>query len=346
MPTVVVCGENPNDANGPAIRLLEGRGFDVRVVDDVLFGQGNRSDEEEIECLKGANATVAWGERYPAGVIEALPDLRVIARMGVGFDKVDLKSASERGVVVTVTPNANHEAVAEHALAFIMSLAKLIVTGNKRMREGEWPSGPGKPLRGTTLGIVGLGRIGRSLAVRAVAMRMRVIATELYPDREFVAEHGIELVDLDTLLGSSDYVSLHCPLNDETRGFINKTTLESMNPNGVLINTARGGLVVEDDLHDALKSGRSPGRGWTCSRRSRPTRTTPCTSWTTSSCRRTWRGTTSFRWWRWPWKPRRTSSTSTTASGRAARSSTGTLRVAGAGDGVDAGLVGVDGHGV
>ena len=261
MPTVVVCGENPNDANGPAIRLLEGRGFDVRVVDDVLFGQGNRSDEEEIEQLKGANATVAWGERYPAAVIEGLPDLRVIARMGVGFDKVDLKSASERGVVVTVTPNANHEAVAEHALAFIMSLAKLIVIGNKRMREGEWPSGPGKPLRGSTLGIVGLGRIGRSLAVRAVAMRMRVIATELYPDREFVAEHGIELVDLDTLLGSSDYVSLHCPLNDETRGFINKTTLESMNPNGVLINTARGGLVVERDLTDALRSGQIRAAG-------------------------------------------------------------------------------------
>ncbi len=261
MPTVVVSGDNPNDANGPAVRLLEGRGFDVRVVDDVLFGQGNRSDEEEIEYLKGANGVVAWGERYPAAVIEALPDLRVIARMGVGFDKVDLKSASERGVVVTVTPNANHEAVAEHALAFIMSLAKLMVTGNKRMREGEWPSGPGKPLRGSTLGIVGLGRIGRSLAVRAVAMRMRVIATELYPDREFVAEHGIELVDLDTLLGSSDYVSLHCPLNDETRGFVNKTMLESMNPNGVLINTARGGLVVESDLVDALKSGQIAGAG-------------------------------------------------------------------------------------
>ena len=261
VPTVVVCGENPNDANGPAIRLLEGRGFDVRVVDDVLFGQGNRSNEEEIECLKGANATVAWGERYPAAVIEALPDLRVIARMGVGFDKVDLKTASERGVVVTVTPNANHEAVAEHALAFIMSLAKLIVIGNKRMQQGEWPSGPGKPLRGTTLGIVGLGRIGRSLAVRAVAMRMRVIVTELYPDHEFVAEHGIELVDLDTLLGSSDYVSLHCPLNDETRGFINKTTLATMNPDGVLINTARGGLVVESDLVDALRSGQIAGAG-------------------------------------------------------------------------------------
>ena len=261
MPTVVVSGDNPNGANEPAIKLLEGRGFDVRVVDDVLFGQGNRSDEEQIEYLKGANATVAWGERYPAAVIEALPDLRVVARMGVGFDKVDLKTASERGVVVTITPNANHEAVAEHALALIMGLAKTIVTSDRRMREGGWPAGPGKALRGSTLGIVGLGRIGRSLAVRAVAMRMRVIATELYPDRAFVEEHGIELVDLETLLGGSDYVSLHCPLNDETRGFVNKTFLESMNPNGVLINTARGGLVVEDDLHEALKSGQIAGAG-------------------------------------------------------------------------------------
>ena len=261
MPTVVVSGDNPNDANGPAVRLLEGRGFDVRVVTDVLFGQGNRSDEEEIEYLKGANGVVAWGERYPATVIEGLPDLKVIARMGVGFDKVDLKSASERGVVVTITPNSNHEAVAEHALSLIMGIAKATVTVDRTMRDGGWPSAPRKALRGSTLGIVGLGRIGRSLAVRAVAMRMRVIAAELYPDREFVDEHGIEIVDLDTLLASSDYVSLHCPLNDETRGFINKTTLESMNPNGALINTARGGLVVESDLTDALASGQIAGAG-------------------------------------------------------------------------------------
>ena len=261
MPTVVVSGDNPNDANGPAVRLLEGRGFDVRVVTDVLFGQGNRSDEEEIEYLKEANGVVAWGERYPATVIEGLPDLKVIARMGVGFDKVDLKSASERGVVVTITPNSNHEAVAEHALSLIMGIAKATVTVDRAMRVGGWPSAPRKAIRGSTLGIVGLGRIGRSLAARAAAMRMRVIAAELYPDREFVDRYGIEIVDLDTLLASSDYVSLHCPLNDETRGFINKTTLESMNPNGALINTARGGLVVESDLTDALASGQIAGAG-------------------------------------------------------------------------------------
>ena len=261
MPTVVFSGDNPNNANEPAIRLLKGRGFDVRVVDDMMFGQGHRSDEEEIEFLKGAEGVVAWGERYPAPVLEGLPDLRVIARMGVGFDKIDLDKANEQGVVITITPNSNHEAVAEQALALIMGLAKETITVDRAMRNGEWPAEPRKPLRGSTLGIVGLGRIGRSLAVRAAGMRMRLMATELYPDREFVSEHGIELVDLDTLLGSADYVSLHCPLNDETRGFINKTTLASMNPNGVLINTARGGLVVESDLVDALRSGQIAGAG-------------------------------------------------------------------------------------
>ena len=193
MPTVVFSGDNPNDANVPAVRLLEDRGFDVRVVDDLMFGQGHRSDEEEIEFLKGAEAVVAWGERYPAPVLEGLPDLRVIARMGVGFDRIDLDKANERGVVITITPNSNHEAVAEQALALIMGIAKETVTVDRAMRNGEWPAEPRKPLRGSTLGIVGLGRIGRSLAVRAAGMKMQLIATELYPDREFVAEHGIEL---------------------------------------------------------------------------------------------------------------------------------------------------------
>ena len=143
MPTVVVSGDNPNDANGPAIRLLEGRGFDVRVVDDVMFGQGLRSDEEEIEYLKGANAVVAWGERYAAAVIEGLPDLRVIARLGVGFDRVDLKSASERGVVVTITPNSNHEAVAEHALALIMGLPRPSWRATRRCEPAGGPGGRG-----------------------------------------------------------------------------------------------------------------------------------------------------------------------------------------------------------
>ncbi len=261
MPSVVISGHNANDANAPAIRLLQSSGFDVRVVDDSQFGQGLLTDTEEIAILRGADAVVAWGERYPAPVLEGLPKLRAIARLGVGFDKIDMDVASDRGVVVTITPNSNHEAVAEQAVALIMGLAKSIASSDKAMRSGGWPNVARKPIRGSTLGIVGLGRIGRSLAVRAVAMRMRVIATELYPDKAFVEENSIELVDLDTLLAESDYVSLNCPLNDETRGFMNTEKFASMKPSGSLINTARGGLVVEADLVDALKSGQVAGAG-------------------------------------------------------------------------------------
>ena len=111
------------------------------------------------------------------------------------------------------------------------------------------------------LGIVGLGRIGKSLAVRAQAMKMDVIATESMPDEAFVEQHGIELLDLNELLRRADHVSLHCPLSDETRGLINSEALDLMRPDATLVNTARGGLVVEADLVDALKSGRIEGAG-------------------------------------------------------------------------------------
>jgi phosphoglycerate dehydrogenase-like enzyme len=117
------------------------------------------------------------------------------------------------------------------------------------------------PLRQSTLGIVGLGRIGRSLATRAKGMGMKLIAAELYPDLAFVEEHGIRLVDLDTLLAEADYVSLNCPLSDETRGLIDADKLSRMKPSGVLVNTARGGLVVEADLVEAIRAGAIGGAG-------------------------------------------------------------------------------------
>jgi phosphoglycerate dehydrogenase-like enzyme len=202
---------------------------------------------------------LAWGEKYTRGVLAALPELRVIARIGVGLDSVDIPAATERGIAVTVTPTANHEAVAEHAMALLFAAAKSIPRDDKATRAGEWPIQMHQPVRGKTLGIVGLGRIGRDTAVRALAMRMRVIATEKYPDQAFVEQHGIELMELDALLTRSDYVSLHCPLTEETRGLINRQRLAQMRPDSVLINTARGGLVVEEHLLEALTAGQLRG---------------------------------------------------------------------------------------
>jgi phosphoglycerate dehydrogenase-like enzyme len=132
---------------------------------------------------------------------------------------------------------------------------------DRAVRAGRWPREPLTPARGKTLGIIGLGRIGQSVAVRAAAFGMHVVAHEKFPNREFVARHGIELVDLDTLLARSDFVTLHVPLSSETRGLINRATLARMKRGSILVNTARGGLVVESDLLDALKSGHLAGAG-------------------------------------------------------------------------------------
>ncbi len=261
MPTVLIGTKTGVVETEPHVKLLQKTGFDVRLVNDRRFALGLQSDEDVVDVLQGVSATIASGTRYTAKVLESLPDLRVIARAGVGFDRVDIAAATANNVVVTITPNSNHGAVAEHAMALILSLAKSLVSADKTMRAGEWPSTPRRPIRGSTLGIVGLGRIGRSLATRAQAMKMRVIAAESMPDKEFVESHRIELMGLDDLLRRADYISLHCPLTEETRGMINRETLTLMKRGASIVNTARGELVVEADLADALSTGRIASAG-------------------------------------------------------------------------------------
>ena len=261
MPTVLISQNRQDQDDGPHQSLFRENGFEVRTVVDFPFSRGLTSDEHVIEVLEGASAVIAGGTRYTANVLKNLPDLRVIARAGVGFDKVDIAAATANDVVVTITPNANYEAVAEHAMTLVMALAKSLLSGDKTLRGGEWANNPRMPLRGSTLGIVGLGRIGRSLAVRALGMQMHVVATELYPDEAFVKENGIELLDLDTLLRGADFISLHCPLTEDTGGMINSQKFALMKPGASLVNTARGGLIVEADLVDALRSGQIASAG-------------------------------------------------------------------------------------
>ena len=255
MTSVLITPESMLDGIGPYVAMLKEAGFEVRYPKDPQFARGLLSDEETIEELKGVTATLAGGEVYTNRVLEALPELRVIARSGVGFDRVDMAAATQRGVVVTITPTANHEAVAEHALALLFAVTKFIIPHDREVRAGGWARRSMDPVRGQTLGIVGLGRIGRSMAVRSAALGMKVIAAEKFPDQQFIKQHGIELLDLDTLLGRADFVTIHCPLNDETRGLFDKATFAKMKPDSVLINTARGPIVVEADLLETPTSG-------------------------------------------------------------------------------------------
>jgi phosphoglycerate dehydrogenase-like enzyme len=261
MPVVLITPETYIQNPGSYVGILQQAGFEVRYPRNKLLARGLASEEETIAELKGAQAVIAGGENFTARVIESLPALRVIARAGVGYDRVDVAAATRRGVVLTITPTSNHEAVAEHALALMFAVAKNIVVNDRDTRQGAWARRPTTPLRGQTLGIVGLGRIGRSTAVRGLALGMMVLAAETMPDMGFVQKHGVQLVPLDQLLARSDFVSIHCPLCDATRGMCNAGFFSHMKPGSVFINTSRGGLVVERDLLAALKSGRPAAAG-------------------------------------------------------------------------------------
>jgi phosphoglycerate dehydrogenase-like enzyme len=241
--------------------MLRAAGFEVRYPKNRYLARGLCGEQETIEELQAAAAVLAGGEHYCEAVLAALPNLRVIARVGVGYDRVDVAAATARGIPVTITPKSNHEAVAELALALLLALTKSIVVNDKHVRAGNWPRKLLTPLRGRTFGVFGLGRIGRSTAVRAAALGMKVIAADKYPDEEFAQQHNIRLVDFDTLLAESDYLSIHCPLTEETLGLFNKQVFDKMKRGAVLVNTARGKLVVESDLLEALRCGQLRGAG-------------------------------------------------------------------------------------
>jgi phosphoglycerate dehydrogenase-like enzyme len=194
-------------------------------------------------------------------VIEANPQLRVIARAGVGYDAVDLAAATEHGIAVCITPGTNQDAVAEHAFALMLALVKNLIAQHDGTVAGLWPRQANLPLRGRTLGIAGLGRIGKAVAVRGAAFGMPLLAYEPYPDEAFVRQYGVRLLPLDRLLAESDFLSLHLPLTPESKHFIRKQTLARMKPTAFLVNTARGGLVCEADLYEALTAGRLAGAG-------------------------------------------------------------------------------------
>lgn len=250
-----------NKPDRPYVKMLQKAGFEVRYPANPDLVTGNCSDEATVSALQGIAAIIAGGENFNVNVLSSLPELRVIARAGVGFDRVDVPAATERGIPVTITPTANHEAVAEQALTLLLAVAKGIVWRDTAVRKGQWPKQPLKPVRGRTLGILGLGRIGRSMALRAAGIGMKVIAVETHPDLEFVQAHDIELVDLDALLARSDYVTLHCPLSEETFHLFDRSLFAKMKPGAALINTARGPLVLETDLHEALTSGQLGAAG-------------------------------------------------------------------------------------
>ncbi len=229
-------------------------------------GKGTPTEAEVIESLEGCTAVIAGQEPYTAEVFDACPELRLVVRFGVGFDAVDVPAATERGVLVATIPGTNDWGVADHTMGLILDLAHGISRHDRTMRRGEWQVRRGIDVWQATLGIVGLGRIGRAVALRAAGFDMRVIAYEPDPVMEFVEEQGIELISMDEVLRQSDFVTLHLPSMAETEKIVDAEKLALMKETAFLINTSRGNLVDEDALYAAVKSGEIAGAGidaWT-----------------------------------------------------------------------------------
>lgn len=216
----------------------------------------------EIERLAaGADGWIVGVAPVTRRLLTVLPVLQIIARRGVGYDRVDVAAARDLGRVVTIAAGGNEPSVAEHALALMLGLAKRLPEFRDDARTGAWQARIGGDLGGRTVGLVGLGRIGRHLARLLSGFGVTMLAHDTAPDREFLAEHSIELTGLSDLLVRSDFVSLHLPLAPGTRHLIGAEELSRMKPSAVLINTARGGLIDEAALLAALQANRLAGAG-------------------------------------------------------------------------------------
>jgi D-3-phosphoglycerate dehydrogenase len=242
----------------PMIKL---KNAGMRVID--LRGSGIE-DDDFIKALKQADAVLCGNDlQVNEDLLDLAPKVKVIAKLGVGLDTVDIDAASRHGAIVFHTPGANNQAVADHTFALILSLARRILFCDQSLREKRWEHTKimGVEIWQKTMGIIGLGAIGRCVALRAKGFQMKVVAYDPYWPAEFADQEGIEQMPLDELLKVADVVTIHVPLTPENKGLINARAFKLMKPTALLINAARGAIVAESDLYQALKNGEIGGAG-------------------------------------------------------------------------------------
>ncbi|MDI6703106.1 MAG: phosphoglycerate dehydrogenase [bacterium] len=219
-------------------------------------------EEELVSCISRYNALIVRSEtKVTKNIIGAAQNLKVIGRAGVGVDNIDVMEATKRGIVVMNVPGGNTISAAEHTMALLLSLSRNIPQANKSLKEKEWNRKRfrGVELNGKTLGIIGLGRIGREVAKRAKSFVMKVIAFDPYVSEDQAKVIGVELVELEDIYKESDYITLHIPSSDKTRHLISRDEFSKMKPGVRIINCARGGIIDEEALYEAMKEGKVAG---------------------------------------------------------------------------------------
>ena len=255
---VLVTPRSFGEGSDEPIRIMEDAGCEVIR----MKPQGRLLQEEELASLVGeCDGMIVGLDPVSKKVITSGKRLKVISKYGVGLDNVDLEAAKARGIIVTYTPGANTEAVADLAFGLMLACARNIPLADRKVRSGQWQKITGSSVWGKTLGVIGTGRIGRAVVRRASGFDMRILCHDEQEDPALISAYHVEYVQLDELLRQSDYVTLHIPLTERTQNFIGAAELSIMKKTAYLINTARGELVDEEALYQALISGKIAGAG-------------------------------------------------------------------------------------
>lgn len=249
------------DTPGPHHELLESQGFEI------VRARGPLPEAEMLELVGEFDAFLCGDDAITQSVIKkSQPRLKVISKYGIGLDKIDVEFATTQKIPVLNTPGVNHTTVAEHTFGLLLGITKKIHENGIDVANGKWQAGWKKPvgheILGSTMGIIGLGRIGKEVATRAKAFGMSVIAYDPYFDEAFAAEHGVTRCEtMDEVLTGANVVSLHCFLDENTRGMISTAKIEEMQDGAIVLNCARGELVETDCIATALESGKLGGYG-------------------------------------------------------------------------------------
>jgi len=237
--------------------MLENAGFNV-----VRNNSGGILSEEELgELITDCDGIILGVDPLTAKVLAKAPKLRAIAKYGVGVDNIDIEECERRGIKLSRTVGANAEAVADYAFALILAVARKIIPIDAQCRTGDWGKTVSVDVFGKTLGLIGLGAIGKGVAARARGFGMEVLASDMFWDDEYAKSAGIKRAEPGQIYAKADFISIHAPLTEHTRGMIGKDEIEMMKPTAIIINTARGGIIDENALLAALQSGRIYGAG-------------------------------------------------------------------------------------
>ena len=225
--------------------------------------RSSKDPQVVIPFVKDCDYVFAGGEIWNKEVFDACPNLKLLVRLGVGHDAIDLKAATEAGVPVTFMPGVNAGSVAELAVTLMLTVSRGVAAMNSRIHAGNRPAAifTTHSLTGKTVGIMGCGKIGKNVAKLVQAFGCKVLAYDVYPDPEFAAQYRVTYVDTETLLKESDIISLHLPLLPETKHFVNAESIAKMKDGVIIINTSRGGTVDSKALSDAIRSGKVAGAG-------------------------------------------------------------------------------------